>query len=29
VGGAIVAAVQVWLYRLSTRPPERLEIVLT
>ncbi len=26
-GGGAVAAAQVWLYRLATRPPERLELV--
>ena len=26
VGGGIVAAAQMWLYRLSSRPPERLEL---
>lgn len=26
VGGGIVAAAQVWLYRVSTHPPERLEL---
>jgi hypothetical protein len=26
IGGGIVAFAQVWLYRLSTRPPERLEL---
>jgi hypothetical protein len=29
VGGGLVGAAQVWLYRLSNRPPERLEIVLS
>ena len=27
LGGGIVAAAQVWLYRLSTQPPERLELI--
>jgi hypothetical protein len=27
VGGGAVAVAQVWLYRLATRPPERLELI--